>query len=55
MHIEHEIVNNLTIFVNMFNIILWRVWSNVVVARQPKVKHFHGYAHQSVMSRCIVA
>jgi hypothetical protein len=26
-----------------------------VVARQPKVKHFHGYAHHSVLSRCMVA
>jgi hypothetical protein len=36
-------------------IILWRVWSNAVVARQRKVKHFHGYAHHSVLSRCMVA
>jgi hypothetical protein len=26
-----------------------------VVAMQPKVKHFHGYAHHSVLSRCMVA
>jgi hypothetical protein len=26
-----------------------------VVARQPKVKHFHGYARDSVLSRCMVA
>jgi hypothetical protein len=26
-----------------------------VVARQPKVKHFHGYADHSVLSRCMVA
>jgi hypothetical protein len=26
-----------------------------VVARQPKVKHFHGYAHPSVLSRSMVA
>jgi hypothetical protein len=26
-----------------------------VVARQPKVKHLYGYAHQSVLSRCMVA
>jgi hypothetical protein len=26
-----------------------------VVVRQPKVKHFHGYAHHSVLSRCMVA
>jgi hypothetical protein len=27
----------------------------LVVARQLKVKHFHGYAHHSVLSRCMVA
>jgi hypothetical protein len=26
-----------------------------VVARQPKVKHLHGYARDSVLSRCMVA
>jgi hypothetical protein len=26
-----------------------------VVARQPKVKHLHGYTHHSVLSRCMVA
>jgi hypothetical protein len=24
---------------------VWSVWWNAVVARQPKVKHLHGYAH----------
>jgi hypothetical protein len=26
-----------------------------IVTRQPKVKHLHGYAHHSVLSRCMVA
>jgi hypothetical protein len=30
--------------VHMIRNILWRVWSNAVVARQPQVKHFLGYA-----------
>jgi hypothetical protein len=31
----------------IFTKVLWCVWYNAVVARQPKIKHFHGYARLS--------
>jgi hypothetical protein len=43
------------VFVRMLSLLGNLKLDTPVVARQPKVKHFHGYACDSVLSRCMVA